>query len=110
MLMITNLIEPRKGKLFLNHLIENLCPEFRNGLLDSYFFRLTLGSECLQFCFWGATFKTITKYYILQKYQSFSNQSFKQNSVHLSSESVLLNLRKIGVVESEGVDEKSDKK
>ena len=51
----------------------------------------------------------------LQKYQSFSNRSFKHNSVHmpslnLTSESVFLNLRKIGVEESEGVDEKSDKK
>ena len=27
MFIITNLIEPRMGKLILNHLIENSCPE-----------------------------------------------------------------------------------
>ena len=29
------------GKVILNHLIGNNCPEFRNGLLGSYFFKLT---------------------------------------------------------------------
>ena len=33
------------GKLILNHLVGNNCPEFRNGLLDSDFFKLTLGSD-----------------------------------------------------------------
>ena len=55
--MITNLIEPRMGKL--NHLFENNCPEFRNGFLDSYFFKLTLESDCLELCFWRVAFKTI---------------------------------------------------
>ena len=59
MLMITNLIEPCMGKLILNHLIGNICSEFRNGLLDSYFFKLTLGSDCLELCFWRVVFKTI---------------------------------------------------
>ena len=31
----------------LNHLIGNNRPEFCNGLLDSYFFKLTLGSDLL---------------------------------------------------------------
>ena len=40
MLMITNLIEPRVRKLILKHLIGNIFSEFRNGFLDSYFFKL----------------------------------------------------------------------
>ena len=39
--------------------IGNNCPEFRNELLDSFFFKLTLGSDCLEFCFRTVTFKTI---------------------------------------------------
>ena len=49
--MITNSIKPRMGKLVLNHLIENNCPKFRNGLLDSYCFKLTLGSDCVELSF-----------------------------------------------------------
>ena len=48
MFMITNLIEPRMGKLILNNLIGNNCPEFYNGLLESYFFKLTLESDFLE--------------------------------------------------------------
>ena len=51
MLVITNVIELRMGKLILNHLIGNNYPEFRSGLLDSYFFKLTLGSDYLELCF-----------------------------------------------------------
>ena len=51
MFMITNLIELRREKLILNHLIGNNCPEFPNGLLDSYFFKLNLGSDCSELCF-----------------------------------------------------------
>ena len=40
---VTNLIKPHLGKLILNYLIGSNCQEFRNGLLDSYFFKLTLG-------------------------------------------------------------------
>ena len=36
MLMITNLIEPRKGKLMLNHLTGKNCPEVCIVLLDTY--------------------------------------------------------------------------
>ena len=60
--MIFNLIETHMGKLILNHLIGNNCPEFRNGLMDSYFFKLTLGIDYLELCFWTVTFKTILKY------------------------------------------------
>ena len=52
MFMITNLNEPCIGKLILNQLIGNNCPEFRNELMGSYFFKLTLGSDCLELCFW----------------------------------------------------------
>ena len=46
MLMITNLIETRIGKLILNHLNGNNGPEFCDELLDRDFFELTLGSDC----------------------------------------------------------------
>ena len=49
----------RTGMLILNHLIENNCPQFRDGLLDSYFFKLTLGSDCLELRLWEFAFKTI---------------------------------------------------
>ena len=50
MFMITNLIKPHMGKLKLNHLIGNNSPEFCSGLIDSYFFKLTLESDCLELC------------------------------------------------------------
>ena len=59
MFMITNLIEPRMRKVTLNHLIGNNCPEFRNGLLNAYFFKLALGSGCLELCYRAGLFKTI---------------------------------------------------
>ena len=77
MFMIANLIEPPMGKLILNHLIGNKCPEFRDRFLDSYFFKLTFGSDCLELYFWTVAFKTN------QKYQSISNQSFKRNLAHM---------------------------
>ena len=48
MFMITNLIE-----------IGYNYPEFHNELLDSYFFKLTLGSDCLELCFRTVAFKNI---------------------------------------------------
>ena len=39
------------GKLILKNLIGNICEEFRNGLSDSYFFKMTLESDCLEPCF-----------------------------------------------------------
>ena len=57
MFVNTSLIEPRKGKLILHHLIENNCLEFRNDLLDSYFYKLTLGSDCLKLYFSVVAFK-----------------------------------------------------
>ena len=48
MFMITNSIKPRIGKLILNNLTGNNCPEFCNGLLDSYFFKLTSDGDCLE--------------------------------------------------------------
>ena len=94
MSMITNLIEPCMGKLILNHLFGNTRPEFCNGVLDSYFFKLTLGSDCL---FRESHFQNHPDSAILQKYQSLSNQNFKHISVHmpslnLTSRSFLLNV------------------
>ena len=57
--MIMNLIESCMWKLILNHLIGNNSLEFCNGLLESYFFILVLGSDCLELCFQAVTFKTI---------------------------------------------------
>ena len=59
MFMIANLIELCMGKLQLNHLIGNSCPAFLDGLPDSYFFMLTLRSNCLELCFWAVAFKAI---------------------------------------------------
>ena len=56
---IIDLIQPRMGKLILNHLIGNNCPESCNGLLYSYFFKLTLGSHCFELCFCTVAFKNI---------------------------------------------------
>ena len=64
MLVIANLIEPCMWKLILNHLKVDNCPEFCNGLLDSYCFKLNLRSS---------------------PDQSLSNQGFKHNSVHMVS-------------------------
>ena len=55
MLMITNMIELRMRKL----IIGNNCLEFFNGLLDSYFFKITEGSDFLELFFWTVAFKTI---------------------------------------------------
>ena len=43
----------------------NNFPEFCNVLLESYFFKLTLGSDYLEICFWAVAFKIIwlSKYY-----------------------------------------------
>ena len=84
MFMITNFIETRMGNLLLSHLIGNNYPEFHNGLLDSYFFKPTWGSGCLELCFWAVTFKTILTL-ILQIYQSLSSQSFKHSSANMPS-------------------------
>ena len=75
----------RTGMLILNHLIENNCPQFRDGLLDSYFFKLTLGSDCLELRLWEFAFKTITNSVILQIYQLLSNKSFQQYTEHMPS-------------------------
>ena len=65
MFMITNLIGklktkyPIAGKLLIFiYAIRNNCSEFRDGVLDNYFFKLTGGSNCLRLCFRTSTFKT----------------------------------------------------
>ena len=59
MFVITYLISIRMGMSILIHLIQNNCPEFRNGLLDSYFFEQTLRSEWLGIGFRTLALKTI---------------------------------------------------
>ena len=81
MFTINNLIEPRMGKLIFTHLIGNNCLKFRNRLLDSYFFQLTLGS-CL---FLNSRFQNLPDSVILQKYELLLHQSFKHNSTHMPS-------------------------
>ena len=51
MLMITNLIKPRMGKLMFNHFNKNNSPKFCNGFRDGYIFKLTLGSDRSELCF-----------------------------------------------------------
>ena len=58
-MLMTNLMKPCMEKLILNHLVKKNCPEFCNRFLDSYFFKLTLWSDCLEHCFWAVSFKTI---------------------------------------------------
>ena len=41
MFMITDLIEPDVRKLILHNLTGNNSPEFHNGFLDSYLFKLS---------------------------------------------------------------------
>ena len=58
MLMITNFIEPCMGKLILNHLV-GIELDFWTG-----FFKLTLGSDCLEPFFGPVAFKIIlTQWY-----------------------------------------------
>ena len=79
-------------KLILNHSIGSNCTEFLNGPLDSYFFKLTLGSHCLAHCFWIVDFKNHPDSVILQKCRLFSIQGFKHNSTHMSSLDLTPNL------------------
>ena len=56
MLMITNLIKLRMGKLILNDVVWKICPEFHNEIQDNYFFKLTLVSfflDCTRMRFLG---------------------------------------------------------
>ena len=55
--LMENFIFCAVGKLILTHLIGNNCSEFRNGFLDSYVFKPTLGSDYFELCFWTGDFK-----------------------------------------------------
>ena len=57
--MATNLIKLGMGKLILNQLIVSNCIEFSSVLLESFFVKLTLGSDSLEFSFWKDTFKIV---------------------------------------------------
>ena len=74
----------------LHFLCSDNCPEFRNGLLDSYYFKLTLGSGCLELLFKTDALQNHPDSVILQIYQSHSNQSFKHNLKHMPSLSLTL--------------------
>ena len=71
MFVITYLISIRMGMSILIHLIQNNCPEFRNGLLDSYFFEQTLGSDCLEIGFCTFALKTILTQLYYKKASQF---------------------------------------
>ena len=61
----------------------NNSPKFCNKLLDSYFFKLTLGSDCLELFFWTVSFKTIQ----IQCYckNTIRLQDHSHNLVHMLS-------------------------
>ena len=74
--MITDLNEPRMGKLTLNHSIGNNCPEFRDGLLDSSFFETDFRKWLFGTLSLDSRFDNYPDSLILQKYQLLSNQNF----------------------------------
>ena len=53
----------------VHHLTENTNPDLYNGILDSYFIKLTLGSSFSELCFWRVTFKVIHT----QQYYKYSS-------------------------------------
>ena len=79
------MIEPHIGKLILNHLIVNNCPEFRNGLLDLLMFQVEFRKSLLGTFFLDIRFQSRPDSVLLRKYQSLSNDSFKHNLGHMLS-------------------------
>ena len=77
--------------LIFNYLIGNNCPNLRNGLLGSYFHKLTLGSDCLEICFWAVAFK-ISWLINTTNIPVACKPSFKYSSVYTVPLSFLLNL------------------
>ena len=77
--------------LIFNYLIGNNCPKLRNGLLGSYFHKLTLGSDCLEICFWAVAFKI---FWLINttNIPVACKPSFKYSSVYTVPLSFLLNL------------------
>ena len=53
--------------------------------MDYYFFKLTVGSHCLELCFWTPSLSKPSWLSNITKYQSLSYQSFKHNSTHMPS-------------------------
>ena len=72
--MITNLIEPRLGKL-LSRVLQRTSGQL---LFQTDFRKWLLGTLCLD-----SRFQNHPDSVILQKYQSLSKQSFKHNSAHM---------------------------
>ena len=60
MFMVTNLTELHMWKLIYNGL---LGMTVQNSAMDFWtvtFFKMTLGKDCLELCFWGVDFKNYT--------------------------------------------------
>ena len=91
MFMITNLIGSHIGKLVLNYLIDNYCPEFHNRLFDRYFFQSDFRKWLSRTLFWAFNFQIHPDSVILQKCQSLSDQSFQFNLVHMPSLNLIPN-------------------
>ena len=86
MFIITNLIEPRMGKLMVNHLIGNGCPEFcKQWTSRQLLFQIDFGKWLFGTLFLGSPFQNHPDSVMLKNYQSLSNQSFKHNSAHMPS-------------------------
>ena len=74
MFMITNLIEPRMGKL-LSRVLQRTSGQL---LFQTDFRKWLFGTSCLD-----SRFQNHPDSVILQKHQSLSKQSFKHSSAHM---------------------------
>ena len=78
------------------------CKIFKNTYfqehLDTAAWKLTLGSDCSELCFWSHI-QNHPEFLILQKYQLLPNQTFKHNLVHVSPLNLTLRfLLKLGFI------------
>ena len=84
MLMITNnFIKPRIGKLILNIWLEITVQSFTVDFWTATFFKLTLGSDCLELRYWTVNFKNHPDSVKLHKRQLLSSLSIKHNALHM---------------------------
>ena len=71
----------------------SICHFYTMDLWTATFFKLTLGSDRSELCFWTIDFKNHPDSVILQKCQSLSNQRFNYNQAHILQAHIpLLNL------------------
>ena len=73
------------GTWYLTILLEITVPSSALDFWTVTFFKLTIRSDCLEFCFWKVDFKNHPDSVTLEKSWSLPSQSFKHNSVHMSS-------------------------